>query len=94
MDFQEADRRYVDIKRSYESGGLTQEELDEQLEQLMVQGEEGRWWAKSRSAGEWYYHDGTTWVKRTLSRRFSSLRLISPRPPRLLVVKDCIGVSD
>ena len=52
MDFQEADHRYVDIKRSYESGGLTQEELDEQLEQLMVQGEEGRWWAKSRSAGE------------------------------------------
>jgi hypothetical protein len=65
MDFQEADRRYVDIKRSYESGGLTQEELDEQLEQLMVQDEEGRRWAKSRSAGEWYYHDGTTWVKRT-----------------------------
>jgi len=65
VDFQEADRRYVDIKRSYESGGLTQEELDEQLKQLMVQDEEGRWWVKSRSAGEWYYHDGIAWVKRT-----------------------------
>jgi hypothetical protein len=65
MDFQEADRRYVDIKRSYESGGLTQEELDEQLKQLMLQDEEGRWWVKSRSDGEWHYHDGTAWVKGT-----------------------------
>jgi hypothetical protein len=42
VDFREADRRYVNIKCSYESGGLTQEELDEQLKQLMVQDEEGR----------------------------------------------------
>jgi hypothetical protein len=65
VDFQEADRRYVEIKRSYESGDLSQEELDKQLKQLMVQDEKGGWWVKSRSAGEWYYHDGTAWVKRT-----------------------------
>jgi hypothetical protein len=65
VDFQEADRRYTEITRRQEIGGLTQEEFDEELKQLMVQDEEGRWWAKSRSAGEWYYHDGTAWIKDT-----------------------------
>jgi tetratricopeptide (TPR) repeat protein len=63
VDFQEADRRYAEIKRHQETGGLTQEEFDKQLEALMVQDEEGRWWAKSRTTGDWHYHDGTTWVK-------------------------------
>jgi hypothetical protein len=65
VDFQEADRRYAEIKRRHETGSLTQEEFDEELKHLMVQDEEGRWWAKSRTAGEWYYHDGTAWVKDT-----------------------------
>lgn len=63
VDFREVDRRYAELKQRQESGGLTQEEFDEQLKQLMVQDEEGRWWVKSRSAGEWYYHDGTDWIK-------------------------------
>jgi uncharacterized membrane protein HdeD (DUF308 family) len=63
VDFQEADRRYAEIKRHQETGGLTQEEFDKQLEALMVQDEEGRWWAKSRTTGDWHYHDGTAWVK-------------------------------
>ena len=65
MDFQEADRRYVEIKRRHEAGELAQEEFDEQLKQLMVQDDEGRWWAKSRRSGEWHYHDGNSWVRGT-----------------------------
>jgi hypothetical protein len=65
VDFQEADRRYVEIKRRHEAGELAQEEFDEQLKQLMVQDEDGRWWAKSRSSGEWHYHDGNSWVRGT-----------------------------
>jgi hypothetical protein len=65
VDFQEADRRYVEIKRRHEAGELAQEEFDEQLKQLMVQDEEGRWWAKSRRSGEWHYHDGNRWVRGT-----------------------------
>ena len=92
MDFQEADRRYVDIKRSYESGGLTQEELGEQLKQLMVQDEEGRWWASpARLAsgittmappGLSAHRLATRHLKilQKISRKSSSLRLFSPRP--------------
>jgi hypothetical protein len=65
LDFQEADRRYAEIKRRQETGGLNQEEFEVELKQLMVEDEEGRWWAKSRTAGEWYFHDGTSWIKDT-----------------------------
>jgi len=65
VKFQEADRRYVEIKRRGEAGELTQEEFDEQLKQLMVQDKDGRWWVKSPTTGEWHYHVGTAWVKDT-----------------------------
>src|SRR5215218_1411116 len=63
--FVEADRRYAEIKRRHEAGTLTDEEFDEHLVQLMVQDEEGRWWVKSRTTGEWHYYDSTTWIKDT-----------------------------
>ena len=65
VDFHEADRRYAEIKRRHEAGTLTDEEFDEQLKELMVQDQEDRWWAKSRTTGEWHYHDGTAWMKAT-----------------------------
>jgi t-SNARE complex subunit (syntaxin) len=63
--FQEADRRYAELRREHESGSLGDEELDAELKQLMVQDPEGRWWAKSPTTGEWHYHDGAAWVKDT-----------------------------
>jgi len=65
VDFREADRRYAEIKQHHEAGELTQEEFDDQVKRLMVQDEEGRWWAKSRTTGDWHFHDGTAWIKDT-----------------------------
>jgi hypothetical protein len=65
VDFQEADRRYAEIKRRHEPGELTQEEFDEELKELMVQDEEARRWVKSRTTGDWYYHNSTARVKGT-----------------------------
>jgi hypothetical protein len=62
-DFEEADRRYVELKRRHAAGDITEEELDALLKRSMVQDERGRWWAKSPNSGEWHYNDGTTWVK-------------------------------
>jgi len=64
-DFSEADRRYAELKRRHELGDLSAEEFDEQLRELMVQDEEGRWWVKSRRTGEWHYNDGTDWRRGT-----------------------------
>lgn len=63
MSFQDADRRYVELKQQYDVGTLSVEEFDARLRELMVQDAEGRWWAKSRDTGDWNYHDGSTWIR-------------------------------
>ena len=65
MDFQEADRRYAELKQQYEMGEINPEEFDAKLRDMMVQDGNGRWWAKSRSTGEWHYHDGVKFVPGT-----------------------------
>src|SRR5919202_6093831 len=62
IDFEEAERRYAELKRQLDSGVISAEEFDAQRRQLMVQDDEGKWWAKSRKTGEWNYHDGSGWV--------------------------------
>jgi hypothetical protein len=65
IDFREADRRYAEAKRQLDAGTISDEEFDFQRRRLMVQDDEGRWWAKSRKTGEWNYHDGSAWVRGT-----------------------------
>ncbi len=55
MDFQEADRRYAELKH----------QVDAQRQRLMVQDDEGRWWARSPNNDEWNYYDGSAWVPGT-----------------------------
>lgn len=62
ITLQEADRRYSELKRQHEAGAISDEGFDEQLKQLMVLDDQSRWWAKSRSTGEWHYYNGTAWV--------------------------------
>src|SRR5215210_4426431 len=63
LDFEEVDRRYAHLKQRHEAGNITDQELNEQLQRLMVQDQRGRWWTKARKSGEWHYHDGSAWVK-------------------------------
>jgi len=63
LTFARADQMYVSLKRLHETGVLTAEAFDEQLKQTMVKDSQGRWWSKSRDSGEWFYYDGTEWVR-------------------------------
>ncbi len=63
MDFEEADRRYAELRRCYDAGAVGPEEFDAQLRQMMVRDAEGCWGAKSRRTGEWSYHDGQSWIR-------------------------------
>lgn len=65
IDFREADRRYAELKRQLDTGTISTEEFEAHRRRLMVQDDEGRWWAKSRNTGEWNYHDGSAWVRGT-----------------------------
>jgi hypothetical protein len=65
IGFREADRRYAELKGQLDAGTISTEEFDAQRRRLMVQDDEGRWWAKSRKSGEWHYRDGDIWVRGT-----------------------------
>jgi hypothetical protein len=99
VDFREVDRVYAELKQRQESGDLTQEEFDEQLKQLMVQDEEGRWWVKSRRTGEWHYYDGTTWIKDTppgyepLESDPSTTPARAPTSPRTILPRWLVPVA-
>ena len=64
-DFRDADRRYADLERQRDAGGISEEEFEAQRQRLMVRDGEGRWWSKSPEGGEWHYHDGNAWVRGT-----------------------------
>jgi hypothetical protein len=62
-DFRDADRRYADLERQRDAGGISEEEFEAQRQRLMVLDGEGRWWSKSPEGGEWHYHNGSAWVR-------------------------------
>jgi hypothetical protein len=63
QDFEDVDRKYAHLKELHATGKITDEEFAKQRKSLMVQDQNGRWWIKSRTSGEWHYHDGSAWVK-------------------------------
>ena len=73
MTFAEVDRQYASLKEQWQSGMLTDEAFDEALKGMMIQDEQGRWWAKARDTGQWNYYDNASqaWVRR---------RHLAPRP--------------
>lgn len=60
MNFGEVDRRYAELKQQYQAGTLSAEQFDEELKALMVQDDQGRWWAKARESGAWNYYDAAS----------------------------------
>ena len=62
-DFQKTAEAYQELKKKYQAGGLTEAEFKAQLEALMVQDQQGKWWMIGSETGLWYAHDGTNWVR-------------------------------
>jgi hypothetical protein len=67
VDFQEAERRYAELKRQFDVGTIGVDDFNAVRQRLMVQDDEGRWWAKSPTNDEWVYHDDDSraWVPGT-----------------------------
>ena len=65
MNFQEAERRYVELKRQFDAGTIGMDDFNAKRQRLMVQDDEGHWWARSPSNDEWTYFDGSVWVPGT-----------------------------
>jgi hypothetical protein len=65
MDFQEAERRYAELKRQFDAGTIGVDDFNAERQRLMVQDDEGRWWCRSADNDEWNYYDGSAWVPGT-----------------------------
>jgi hypothetical protein len=87
LAFQDADRRYAELKQQRDTGSLGVEAFEEKLKELMVQDAEGVWWARSPSTGEWHYHDGSTWLRSVPPYEESKV----PNEPEIPIYKPAFG---
>jgi len=63
MDFPQVEAEFQRLKGQFEAGAITEDEFKAQLEELMIEDEEGKWWIIGYETGNWYYHDGEEWVR-------------------------------
>lgn len=63
MDFQQAQSEYRKLKADYDAGRLSEEALRDQVAKLLVEDAQGRWWSIGYETGQWYVHDGVSWVE-------------------------------
>jgi len=77
MDFAQVEAKFKELKRKYDTDLITEEEFKAQLEELMIEDEEGQWWMIGYETGQWHYHDGEKWVQAELPKP------TPPAPPHL-----------
>jgi hypothetical protein len=63
MDTSHSEGEYRRIKAQFEAGTLSEADFKAQLENLMLQDEQGRWWMIGYETGRWYVHDGQQWIR-------------------------------
>lgn len=68
MDFNQAEKKFKQLKAQFEAGKLTEAEFKTKLEELMVQDESGSWWMIGYETERWYRHDGKNWVQTNPTR--------------------------
>jgi hypothetical protein len=64
MTYADVDRKHLILKGQFEAGLIGRNDFDDALRALMVQDEQGRWWAKARDSGQWHVYDAArqTWI--------------------------------
>lgn len=62
MDFQQAEKKFKQLKAQFEAGTLNESDFKNQLEGLMIQDEGGSWWMIGYETEQWYRNDGDDWV--------------------------------
>ena len=62
MDFEEAERRYDELKRQFEARNRDAEYFNAERGRRPVREDEGRWWTKSQDSDEWSYYNGNASV--------------------------------
>ena len=92
MDFVQVESKYKELKGEYDAGAITEAEFKAQLEELMIEDEEGQWWIIGYETGQWYYHDGEKWVQseppRVAERRRGQVEALYQKGTTALAAED------
>jgi hypothetical protein len=63
VDFATAERRYRELKGLYDAGQLSAKDFQAEVDKLMLQDEEKRWWMIGISSGKWYVNKEGQWIE-------------------------------
>ena len=63
MNYADVEARYRELKDRVAAGALPEDDFKAQLEELMIQDGQGRWWIIGYETGDWYVFDGKEWVQ-------------------------------
>jgi hypothetical protein len=63
MDYAQVEEQFQSLKQQFTAGKLDEAAFKAQLNELMVQDGQGRWWMIGYETGQWYMHDGSAWVR-------------------------------
>ncbi len=65
MTFQQAQQRYQQLREQYQSGQLSGEQFEVEVNKIRIRDSEGRTWSLGVESGEWYVYQGAAWVRGT-----------------------------
>ncbi len=82
MDFARVEAEFARLKAQFETGAVTEAEFRAQLEELIFEDEQGRWWILGYETGQWYVHDGEQWVQQEPPRAAPGTRPTRLQHPR------------
>lgn len=68
----DAEQTYHILRRQFDLGAITEDDLRGRLKEAMLQAAEGVWWMIGHETGEWYAFHGENWAARVLAGRASS----------------------
>ena len=57
------EKEFARLKKLYKSRAVTKKEFKSRLKRLQLKDEQGRCWTIGAQTGEWYYFDGSSWIK-------------------------------
>jgi membrane peptidoglycan carboxypeptidase len=88
--FDEVEGSVQRLRRRYTAGGLTRDQLKEELRKLMILDDDGAWWMIGLETDNWYKFNGKDWVADTPPGQMpkAAAAPAGPKPPLTFAKQD------
>jgi hypothetical protein len=61
-EFRDLEEAFEELKEKFRKKDISREEFIDQLRELRLKDDEGRFWVIGAQSGKWYYKDGNNWI--------------------------------